>query len=632
MRTEDKKKGRGGAWQPNLRAWQLFASHCPRMIAATVLSQAVTAAGPYLTVWTSARLMDELAGLRRPERLWRLAGWILLVTAVQMLLQSVLKRWQTYERIRAVRLDDRLYLHKLLTMDYAAVDSQKVQDLYSRIRQNENFLGWGFPKALELLEKVSGAVFRILGGAVLSAGLFAARVPSGSALSFLNHPLFAVLLPCTLLLAAALSPACAVLGNAYFGRLNEEMLKGNRYFGFFSEMSKERKRAADLRIYRQQEQICDGYLSEMEKEGFGAKSQFANYARGPMGLWLALSVGTTAVLTGVIYLFVCLKAWAGAFGIGEVTQYVGAVTNLFQGISDLWRSLGELQTNGRFLEKCFAFLDLPDDMYRGSLTTEKRSDRRYEIEFRDVSFRYPGTKQWALRHINLRLRVGSRLAVVGQNGSGKTTFIKLLCRLYDPTEGQILLNGIEVQKYRMEEYQSLFSVVFQDFQLPALQLGQNVAASSQYSKTRADSALAKAGFAERLEEFPNGLDTFLYQELDPSGITVSGGEAQKIAIARALYKDAPFMILDEPTAALDPVAEAEIYARFSEIAGDRTTVYISHRLSSCRFCEEILVFDQGQVVQRGTHESLLAKRDGVYAGLWKAQAGYYTEKEQQSSG
>ena len=188
--------------------------------------------------------------------------------------------------------------------------------------------------------------------------------------------------------------------------------------------------------------------------------------------------------------------------------------------------------------------------------------------------------------MNLRFSVGSRLAVVGMNGSGKTTFIKLLCRLYDPEEGEILLNGIDIRKYRYDDYIRLFSVVFQDFQLMALPIDQNVAGSASVDAGRAMDCLTRAGFSDRLAAMPKGTATWLYKDLDENGVEISGGEAQKIAIARALYKNAPFIILDEPTAALDPIAEADIYSRFNDIAGDKTAVYISHRLSSCRFCDE----------------------------------------------
>ena len=243
-----------------------------------------------------------------------------------------------------------------------------------------------------------------------------------------------------------------------------------------------------------------------------------------------------------------------------------------------------------------------------------------------MSFRYPGRVDWALKNVSMKFKVGRRLAIVGENGSGKTTFIKLLCRLYDPQEGEILLNGIDIRKYNYRDYMQIFSVVFQDFQLLSQPLGENVAGSAKYDRARATKALMDAGFGDRLAAMPKGLDTMLYKDFAEDGVEVSGGEAQKIAIARALYKDAPFIILDEPTAALDPIAEAEIYEKFNAISGDRTAIYISHRLSSCRFCDEIAVFSDGQVIQQGTHETLLAQETGKYAELWHAQAQYYIKQ------
>lgn len=339
----------------------------------------------------------------------------------------------------------------------------------------------------------------------------------------------------------------------------------------------------------------------------------------------SVAASSATLTVGCIYVFTCLKAWAGAFDIGLVTQYVGAATALAESLNILISSLGDMKANTTHLDNVFRYLDLPNTMYQGSLTTEKRADRNYQVEFRNVSFKYPGSETWALKNVSMKFQIGKRLAIVGENGSGKTTFIKLLCRLYDPQEGEILLNGIDIRKYRYDDYMGVFSIVFQDFQLISQSLGSNVAGSVDYDAQRVKNALTDAGFGPRLESLPKGLDTQLYKDYGEDGIEVSGGEAQKIAIARALYKDAPFIILDEPTAALDPMAEAEIYAKFNEISGDKTAIYISHRLSSCKFCDEILVFHQGAIVQQGTHEALLSRKDGKYAQLWNAQAQYYTK-------
>ena len=502
-------------------------------------------------------------------------------------------------------------------------DKQYVADLHYQIEQNRNWGGWGMLYLIWSLQGQYTALFKILGGIGLSVTLFLYPVPTSSPLTFLNHPLCVAAVLVLMLATTLLAPLCANKAFLAHARAMDTYKLGNRIFGFYGFLTRDTKRALDIRIYSQND-LCRYHFLNDVPFSLGSIEDHTHWEKyGPLH---ALSTAISMVLTGVIYLFVCLKSWAGAFGVGAVTQYVGAVTALFLGLSDFLRALGELRSNAEFLGTTFELLDIPNKMYQGSLTTEKRSDRQYDIEFRDVSFRYPDTEVWALRHVNMKFKVGTRLAVVGENGSGKTTFIKLLCRLYDPTEGEILLNGINIQKYRYDDYLNIFSVVFQDFQLMALPLGENVAGSSSYDRKRAEHCLEQAGFGERLRDLPQGLDTYLYREMEEDGVQVSGGEAQKIAIARALYKDAPFIILDEPTAALDPIAEAEIYSKFDEIAGDKTAIYISHRLSSCKFCDEIAVFDGGTLMQQGGHEELLGEEGGKYAKLWNAQAQYYVKQ------
>ncbi len=610
-------------WRFTLRAWKILWKLSPALFLSKAAAYAVKALRPYAAIWLSARLIDELSGARDSDRLF---WWVLLLLvsgAALMLAEGIFLRWSEYEASRNEQMSERIFMEKMIALDYADIDRQYVYDLYYQIRQNENWAGWGGRYAVQyIFEGVITSVSQIIGGLALSVSLFTLKVPAGSKMEFLNHPLAAVFMAALMLAFAAAVPFCSSRADQYKTKCAAEIRMGNRLFSFFGFMCQDRARAVDLRIYRQQENVSTAHLMSNET-GFTPQSSLAKYARGAEGLWRAASYGIAALLTGAAYLFVCLKAWSGAFGVGMVTQYVGAITALFAGLSAFLREFARMRTNGEFLRDYFEFLDIPNQMYQGSLTTEKRADRRYEVEFRDVSFSYPGTKQWALRHVNMKFRVGSRLAVVGVNGSGKTTFIKLLCRLYDPTQGQILLNGIDIRKYRYQDYIDLFSVVFQDFHLLARPLGENVAGAMAYEKECVAECLNKAGFGERMDAMKEGLHTYLYKDLDENGVEISGGEAQKIAIARTLYKDAPFLILDEPTAALDPEAEAEIYTKFDEIAGDKTAIYISHRLSSCRFCDEIAVFHEGQVIEQGTHEELVSDRNGKYYELWNAQAQYY---------
>ena len=502
------------------------------------------------------------------------------------------------------------------------MDNQANRDLYTQIQQSENWNGHGLSKILWSVEPCLQSVCGIISAALLTFSLFALPVPeTAGLLTVLNHPLSAVLVLALLLAAVIVSPALISKADAYWSSLAEHARGGNRVFSYFTGYAIRKEIGPDIRMYSQQ-MFCRHYLNQ--EKTFSADGLAGKMAKGPMGLLRAASSCISGIMVVIIYVFVCLKAWAGAFGIGAVTQYIGSLTAMTGNIALLLQTVGELKNNTPFVKTLFEYMDIPNAMYQGSLTTEKRSDRQYEVEFRNVSFKYPGSEIWALKNVSMKFKVGKRLAIVGENGSGKTTFIKLLCRLYDPQEGQILLNGIDIRKYRYDDYMNIFSVVFQDFQLISQPLGNNVAGSADYDRDRVKKALTDAGFANRLAEMPDGLDTMLYKDFGENGVEVSGGEAQKIAIARALYKDAPFIILDEPTAALDPIAEAEIYSKFNDISGDKTAIYISHRLSSCKFCDEIAVFHEGGVIQQGSHDALLADTGGKYHELWHAQAQYYT--------
>ena len=578
---------------------------------------------PYVTVFFSARVLTELATLRRAEILWR---WVLagvLCTGFAAIAKAALHRRCNTLLNDLYGRKEMLFVHKIFRLDYSELDKQENHDLREQIKQNEQWSGWGLMRVHEIYSGAVTGILGLLSGTVLTVSLFTAPVPNSAGwLVVLNDPIFALVLAAGILIISILAGRLSARAMQCWGDFSEEATFGNRRFAHFGFLGRDKRRAIDIRMNDQQ-RLVRAYWSGGSV--FGVHGVFAKAARGKMGVYASLGVCITTLTTGMIYLFTCLKALGGAFDVGSCTQYIGAATAMVANVFALTDMIGTLKANTPYLEKTFAFLDIPNSMYQGSLTTEKRSDRRYEVEFRDVSFRYPGSDIWALRHVNMKFKVGKRLAIVGENGSGKTTFIKLLCRLYDPQEGQILLNGIDIRKYRYDDYMGIFSVVFQDFQLICQPLGNNVAGSMEYDRDRVKKALIDAGFADRLAAMEKGLDTMLYKNLSEDGVEVSGGEAQKIAIARALYKDAPFIILDEPTAALDPIAEAEIYSKFDEIAGDKTAVYISHRLSSCKFCDEIAVFHEGAVVQQGSHAELLADRGGKYYALWNAQAQYYTE-------
>ncbi len=609
----------------NRRAFKIFCGQYPQMVVSRLISVIWNALTPYVGIYLSALVINELARDRDPDRLKPLVFLTLASAAVIALGAALLNKWKETHHAGLWYKIDNILIQKLLNMDYVSCDDTHTSDLMYTVYQNEQGGGWGLYRVIGQYESLCSSMLTVLGGISLTVSLFVCKVPKhAGGYTVLNHPLTVLLVIALMLAITFIAPSLSNKAGSYWAKHADSHNLGNRLFGFFGWLGYKKELAADVRMYGQ-DKICEKYNRNKE-DTFGSAGLFAKLSWGPIGFYEAASDAVSVMFTGIVYVFVCLKAWAGAFGLGSVTQYVASVTKVSGGMSSLVSTLGDMRNNAAFLAQVFAFLDIPNTMYQGSLTVEKRRDRKYEVEFRDVSFKYPGSENYALRHVNMKFEIGKRLAVVGMNGSGKTTFIKLLCRLYDPTEGAILLNGIDIRKYNYREYMNIFSVVFQDFQLFSLTLGENVAAKSDYDGEKVLDCLNKAGFAERLSEMQNGIETYLYTDYDKEGVNVSGGEAQKIAIARALYKDAPFIVFDEPTAALDPIAEAEIYSKFNEIVGDKTAIYISHRLSSCKFCDEILVFHKGAVVQKGTHGELAADENGKYYELWNAQAQYYVEK------
>lgn len=520
---------------------------------------------------------------------------------------------QMFERFGQVFSD------KQMAMDFADLEDAGIQHQRKRAEENLYMFGNGLGQLVWGITGLVQATVSIAVSISLTVTLFTQT--TGNAV--LDSPLC---IP-ALLTCIAWGGLCNARATARENDVFEAWCKGtvwfNRTFLFYGrELYMSPERAKDVRIYRQEGIADRAFAQLMQKEREDNRSILK------MAAFPSIACAAIGVTQAVCCLFVVLKAYFGAFGVGSIVQYVGVLTRLSEGVRDMLFVLADNEVYCGHLQGLFDYLDIPNGKDQGALNVDRRAKcggDGYILEFHDVSFKYPGAASYALRHVSLKLSAGKRLAVVGPNGSGKTTFIKLLCRLYDPDEGAILLNGIDIREYDYDDYMSIFSVVFQDFKLFSFSLAQNVAASTEYDASRVEACLREAGLGNRLQSMPEGIATCLYRDYDENGVEVSGGEAQKIAMARALYRRAPFIVLDEPTAALDPIAECETYTRFDAIVGDRTAVYISHRLASCRFCDAIAVFEGGRIVQQGGHEALLADVGGLYARLWHAQAQYYGE-------
>jgi ABC-type multidrug transport system fused ATPase/permease subunit len=335
-------------------------------------------------------------------------------------------------------------------------------------------------------------------------------------------------------------------------------------------------------------------------------------------------------LTGntVIVFILINSALRGDIAVSDFILYFGVGNSFINQLNMALSEMSEIRNCSRQGHDFRTFLEYPIDYTdKDKIPLPENAEKSYTFEFRNVGFQYPNSEKWALRNMNIKLEAGKRLAVVGLNGAGKSTFIKLLCGLYNPTEGEILLNGADIKNYRRADYFGIFSPVFQDIELFAFEAGENISMDNP-SKTDfeyAEECMRKAGLSNKLIDMENGIHTQILKILYEDGTDLSGGEKQKLALARALYKDAPVIILDEPTSALDSIAEQELYRNFDNLFGGKTSVYISHRLSSTQFCDNVAMFEDGGLVEYGTHESL-CETGGKYAEMFAVQAQYYKDE------
>lgn len=582
------------------------------------------AVSPYITIYCTGLVITALTERQSFEQIIK---YVLIATITTLVIDVIIR---TINRKALIMLNScwekhaALLSRKALELDYAKAESSSVQELRGKIEENANN-GNGLTWVAECVAEMIACVFSIAVAIVMISGMVFSKssAPLTGFMAFVDSPLLAVSLVAFTAVMIAVSVKYHGLSEKKQFNIFNRAVKFSPVLEYYNQKYlNENESGKDVRIFNEKglinEEITEKIYNptlQMRKDIFKVWSTIGQ-----------ISTVSTNLLGGLVYIFVGLKALAGAFGAGKVVEYYGAITKLITACTDIAGNAGYLRANNVQLKQEIEYLNLVSDMENGTRTVDGIDPASSVFEFHNVSFAYPETEPLILKNFSMQIKSGERLAVVGMNGSGKSTMIKLLCRLYDPTEGRITLNGIDIREFDYAEYLKLFAIVFQDFKLLAFPVGENVACSDEYDEERVWKCLEMAGVKARVEEFPKKLKQSIYKLYEKDGIDLSGGEEQKIAIARALYKDAPFVILDEPTAALDPIAESEIYSRFNDIAGGKTAVYISHRLSSCRFCSRIVVLDNGEVIQEGTHEELLENPNGKYSRLWNAQAQYYAEK------
>ena len=585
-----------------------------RLLPTSIVVAIVTAVMPFINIWFTSKIIDLLDIGTSMSDLAVYIGLAVGINAVLFFINYFLG--DMYFMFRSLMYNKELQniSAKLFKAEYQKLESSDFKELIHKHSEAQDRVFSSFVQFSWMMRDfISGAVTLIISVIIIIPLLKIGFTKTGD--TYFERPVFLLTIFGAIAIMAVIILIVATQMNKAWFKAGDEYSRLDRIFYYFLNMFSDYNTGKEIRLYKEQELIehtaTDKLLTEGEK------------ILKKASLHTAKSSSFVAVLGALvgfgIYLFIGVKGLYGLFGIGSLVLYCGAFMQIINGIMKMAVTFGKTAEMAPLVNYYIEIVNTKDDMTYG---TKEFDDSKFEIEFKNVSFKYPASDTYALKNVNLKIKNGEHLAVVGRNGSGKTTFIKLMCRLYDVTDGEILINGVNIKDYTKESITKLYSVVFQDFKIFSIPLKDNICTNEKYDGNRLYACLDNSNIASRVERLPKKENTYLYKDIDKNGVEISGGEAQKLALARALYKNSPVVILDEPTAALDPVAENEIYTRFNSFVQGKTAIYISHRLSSCVFCTRIAVFDKAHLVETGTHQELL-NAGGKYSELWNAQAKYY---------
>lgn len=586
-----------------------------RLIPISIVVAIVMAVMPFVNIWFTSKIIDLLDMGAQMKELFLYIGLAVGINLVLFFLNYFLG--DMYYMYRSLMYNKELQsiASKLFKIEYQKLEDGDFKEIVHKHSEAQDRVFSSFVQFSWMLRDfVSGMITLIISVIIVIPLFKIGFTKTGD--TYFEKPVFLLTIFGAIAVMVVIILVVAMRMNKMWFKASDEYSRLDRIFYYFLNMFSDYNTGKEIRLYKEQNLIEHAATDKILTDGERVlKKASLNSAKSSSFIAIL-----GAVVGFGIYLFIGVKGLYGLFGIGSLVLYCGSFMQIINGIMKMAATFGKTEEMVPLVNYYFDILKTEDTMIYG----EKELDLtdKFEIEFKNVSFKYPNAENYSLKNINIKINNGEHLAVVGRNGSGKTTFIKLMCRLYDATEGEILINGIDIKEYTKESIMNLYSVVFQDFKIFSTTLAQNISAGEAYDGENLFASLDKANIKDRVLKMENKENTYLYKDLDKSGVEISGGEAQKLALARALYKDAPIVILDEPTAALDPLAENEIYSRFNSFSESKTAIYISHRLSSCAFCDNIAVFDKAELVESGAHQKLI-DLDGKYAALWNAQAKYY---------
>ncbi len=588
----------------------------PGLIYAGILMSILNAVKPFIMLFVSKVLIDAVLVQANYDILLRKILSLLFVYFIMAALEGFLEKRVPYYLEKFNRKHEMQKANHLLEIPYAWTEEDETQERMAELISMEKRNVFGFWSFTRHVHKASGSVVGIIISISIVADIFSRKVsPWGIPAEVFDWGfliIFIAIFAATLWLVAWVSDSFGKLIGSGGGLM--------RYLRTYTALIYQYKSGKDIRLFSKN--LADNYTNIYRDYMAEIYTNMSNLLTRN----LAIESLMEGLSNACLYFYIAIKALYGGIAISEILLFMGAFTYLTRFAMELIDSLSTNNAGDLYRVKLLEYYDLGSDekfVPDNSAPTQVTVTEAPHCQIKNLSFNYPGSEKTVLQDISFDIRLGEKLAIVGENGSGKTTLIKVLIGLYKDFKGEIWLGDKNAREISKQAIGEVFSPVFQDFRLLALTLEDNVTCFREFPEETIKETLKRVG----MEEFYNthGPDAYLTKNFASSGVEISGGEAQKIAMARAMLKNSPIFVLDEPTAALDPISERDIYEKFNEIIQGKTAIFISHRLSSCKFCDRILVLDQGRLVQMGSHDELVGKSGGKYKELWDAQAHHYIQ-------
>ncbi|AEE95682.1 ABC transporter ATP-binding protein [Mahella australiensis] len=570
--------------------------YLPLLIAVSLIQGTL----PFANIIIPKYIINELTGSKRVDHLLLL---VLILVGINLILRITNEYISTiYIQVADDHLQNRVGMlmgYKIMDIDYNYLENPEIYDMKEKANRINN----------GVIKDIVAAASSILSNVITLVGII-------YIMAKLN-PLIMLLILGTVTISARSNMKTQKL----FYTIQNLLIPINRRLSYLFRMINDFTYGKDIRLFNLAGWLtkkCEYYWHKTVLE---MKPRMVKVAHTN-----SIAIIVRFIQEGIVYIYLGLRVIWANMTLGDFVMYQNAVRSFTDSLSAIASAFVAIYQNNMYVRDYRNFMALENriNVDRDDTVPLPDLSKPYEIEFKDVSFKYPGQNSYALKNLSLTIKSGQKLSIVGLNGAGKTTLVKLLIRLYDQCEGVVLLNGTDIRKFNYNDYLSQFTVVFQDFNIFAFSLKENIALteSEKCDDERLISAIEKSGLDEKVRSLEKGMDSQIYKIFDEHGIELSGGEKQKLALARALYRKSSIVVLDEPTSALDPLAEYDLYKRFADLTEGRTTLYISHRMSSSKFSDAVAVIKNGTMVEYGTHEELM-RRNGDYTTMFEAQAQYY---------